>query len=64
LRYAFEIDPFRRDCLLRGLDDIGLSLVHESKISAFEEKNLKHPMMYDAVDVKHHSDTPHAARHN
>ena len=24
LRYSFEIDPFRRDCLLKGLDDIGL----------------------------------------
>jgi 3-isopropylmalate/(R)-2-methylmalate dehydratase small subunit len=64
LSYAFEIDPFRRDCLLRGLDDIGLTLVHETKISAFEEKNLKHPMMYEAVDVKHHSDTPKEAHHN
>jgi hypothetical protein len=38
--------------------------VHEPKISAFEEKNLKHPMMYDTVDVKHHTDKPHAAHHN
>jgi 3-isopropylmalate/(R)-2-methylmalate dehydratase small subunit len=64
LRYAFEVDPFRRDCLLRGLDDIGLSLIHEQKISAFEGKNHKHPKLYEAVDVKHHSDTPHEARHN
>jgi 3-isopropylmalate/(R)-2-methylmalate dehydratase small subunit len=64
LRYPFEIDPFRKDCLLRGLDDIGLTLVHEPKISAFEADNLKHPQMYDAVDVKHHSNNPQAARHN
>lgn len=64
LSYAFEIDPFRRDCLLKGLDDIGLTLVHESKISAFEEKHHKHPVMYEAVDVKFHSETPTAARHN
>ena len=35
LRYSFEVDPFRRDCLLKGLDDIGLTLVHEARISAF-----------------------------
>src|SRR5271167_3429791 len=28
LRYSFTIDPFRRKCLLNGLDDIGLTLVH------------------------------------
>jgi 3-isopropylmalate/(R)-2-methylmalate dehydratase small subunit len=64
LRYAFEIDPFRRDCLLKGLDDIGLTLVHETKISSFEAKGHKHPKMYDAVDVKHHSNAPQSAHHN
>jgi 3-isopropylmalate/(R)-2-methylmalate dehydratase small subunit len=64
LRYAFEVDPFRRDCLMKGLDDIGLSLIHEEKISSFESKNHKHPRMYDAVDVKHHTETPHGAHHN
>ena len=34
---AIEVDPFRRHCLLNGLDDIGLTLEHEAKISAFEE---------------------------
>jgi 3-isopropylmalate/(R)-2-methylmalate dehydratase small subunit len=34
---AIEVDPFRRHCLLNGLDDIGLTLEHEEKISAFEE---------------------------
>jgi 3-isopropylmalate/(R)-2-methylmalate dehydratase small subunit len=35
---AFEMDPFRRDCLLRGLDDIGLTLQHEPEIAAFEAR--------------------------
>jgi 3-isopropylmalate/(R)-2-methylmalate dehydratase small subunit len=33
----FEVDSFRRDCLLRGLDDIGLTLEKISAIDAFEE---------------------------
>ena len=33
---SFEIDPFRRQCLLNGLDDIGLTLQHEDKIAAYE----------------------------
>jgi 3-isopropylmalate/(R)-2-methylmalate dehydratase small subunit len=32
----FEIDPFRKYCLLNGLDDIGLTLRHAEKIDAFE----------------------------
>ena len=32
----FEIDPFRKRCLLEGLDDIGLTLLHADKITAFE----------------------------
>jgi 3-isopropylmalate/(R)-2-methylmalate dehydratase small subunit len=34
--YAFEIDSFRKHCLINGLDDIGLTLQHESDISDFE----------------------------
>jgi 3-isopropylmalate/(R)-2-methylmalate dehydratase small subunit len=64
LQYEFQIDPFRRDCLLKGLDDIGLTLVHEPLISTFEEKNMRHPVMYEAVDVKFHKDTPQSAQHN
>ena len=33
---AFEIDEFRRQCLLEGLDDVGLTLRHESLIRQFE----------------------------
>jgi 3-isopropylmalate/(R)-2-methylmalate dehydratase small subunit len=54
LRYSFTVDPFRRDCLLRGLDDIGLSLVHEPDISAFEKKRLRVPAMSIPLDVKYH----------
>ena len=32
----FEVEPFRRHCLLNGLDDIGLTLEHEPKITAYE----------------------------
>ena len=35
-RIAFEIDPFRRRCLLEGLDDIGLTLRKAAAIDAFE----------------------------
>jgi len=35
----FEVDPFRKKCLLEGLDDIGLTLEKEDKISAFEINN-------------------------
>jgi len=36
LSLPFEVDAFRRHCLLHGLDDIGLTLAHESKIAAYE----------------------------
>jgi 3-isopropylmalate/(R)-2-methylmalate dehydratase small subunit len=36
--YGFEIDPFRKDCLYRGLDSIGLTLQHEQDISAYEAR--------------------------
>jgi 3-isopropylmalate/(R)-2-methylmalate dehydratase small subunit len=36
--YRFEIDPFRKDCLYRGLDAIGLTLQHESAITAYESR--------------------------
>ncbi|MFQ2481464.1 3-isopropylmalate dehydratase small subunit [Aeromonas caviae] len=38
LTFDFEIDEFRRYCLLNGLDAIGLTLQHEAAISAFEAK--------------------------
>ena len=35
----FEIDPFRKYCLLNGLDDIGLTLRHEGELDTFEAKH-------------------------
>ncbi len=37
---TFSIDPFRRHCLLEGLDDIGLTLQHEPKIAAYEARRF------------------------
>mgnify|MGYP003345342537 CR=1 FL=1 len=34
----FDIDPFRKDCLYKGLDAIGLSLQHEPAIAAYEKR--------------------------
>ncbi|MEO7675032.1 MAG: 3-isopropylmalate dehydratase small subunit [Pyrinomonadaceae bacterium] len=34
---TFDIDPFRKHCLLNGLDDIALTLEHEEKISIYEQ---------------------------
>ncbi|GBL40034.1 MAG: 3-isopropylmalate dehydratase small subunit [Nitrospiraceae bacterium] len=36
--YRFEIDPFRKDCLYRGLDSIGLTLQHEASIGSYEAR--------------------------
>jgi 3-isopropylmalate/(R)-2-methylmalate dehydratase small subunit len=38
---GIEVDSFRRHCLLNGLDDIGLTLEHEDKISAYEAARAK-----------------------
>ena len=37
--FKFDIDPFRKDCIMNGLDDIGLTLEHSDKIRAFEAKH-------------------------
>jgi len=38
--FGFEIEPFRKHCLINGLDDIGLTLTHADEIRAFEAKRL------------------------
>jgi 3-isopropylmalate/(R)-2-methylmalate dehydratase small subunit len=38
---TFDIDPFRKHCLLHGLDDIGLTLLHEEKLDAYESQHQK-----------------------
>ena len=36
---SFEVDPFRKFCLIEGLDDIGLTLRHAAALDAFEAKH-------------------------
>ena len=36
--YKFDIDPYRKHCLLNGLDDIGITLENKVTIDAYEEK--------------------------
>jgi len=40
LSFGFEVEPFRKHCLLNGLDEIGLTLTHADEIRAFEAKHL------------------------
>ena len=51
---SFQIDPFRKHCLLNGLDDIGLTLLHADRIRAFEAERLaRHPWLnVEPVGVK------------
>ena len=45
--YKFEVDAFRKHCLLNGLDDIGLTLKHVDEIKAFEAKHrAAQPWLY------------------
>ena len=45
--FLFEVEPFRKYCLLNGLDDIGLTLRHVDKIKTYEEKRRKQePWLY------------------
>jgi 3-isopropylmalate/(R)-2-methylmalate dehydratase small subunit len=37
-RFSFEIDPFRKQCLLGGLDEVGLTLAMDAKISHYERR--------------------------
>ena len=48
--FAFDIDAFRKHCLLNGLDDIGLTLEHADAIRAYEAKRrAEAPWLFDAV---------------
>ncbi|MGE0875293.1 MAG: 3-isopropylmalate dehydratase small subunit [Burkholderiales bacterium] len=45
--YRFEVEEFRKHCLLNGLDDIGLTLKHADKIRAFEaNRRAQHPWLF------------------
>jgi 3-isopropylmalate/(R)-2-methylmalate dehydratase small subunit len=38
--HAFTVDPFRRECLLTGVDEIAMTLGHQAEIEAFEARHL------------------------
>lgn len=45
---SFEVEPFRKYCLLNGFDDIGLTLRQSDKIKAFEAERLAHQPWLDS----------------
>ena len=49
VEYIFEVDDFRKHCLLHGLDDIGLTLRDEDAIRGFEARHrAAQPWLFDA----------------
>lgn len=52
-RFSFELDPFRRDCLLRGLDEIAITLGFEDDIVRYEQSLENHlsPVIERSVSV-------------
>lgn len=48
-KYSFEVDAFRKHCLMNGLDDIGLTLEKKAKIDSFETtQKQSQPWLYSA----------------
>jgi len=55
-RYSFTLDPFRKDCLLKGLDGIGLTLQYESAIAAYEMRRAQEaPWLFQDLSSSAHS---------
>jgi 3-isopropylmalate/(R)-2-methylmalate dehydratase small subunit len=55
LEYKFEIAPSRKEVLLKGLDDIGTSLLHADAIDTYEKAHAATATMYETVDAKNYS---------
>ncbi len=51
LEYAFTVDPFRRECLLNGWDDIGLTMRFENAIGAYEKAHAQKVEQHGEVDM-------------
>lgn len=50
--YSFEVDDFRRRCMLNGLDDIGLTMEKKTDIDSFEAKQQSaQPWLYNAGET-------------
>jgi len=52
LKIHFDIDKYRKQVLLEGLDDIGVTLKHEPEIAAYEQSHHPAARMYQPVDAK------------
>ena len=50
LKIPFQVDPFRRDCLLNGWDDIGLTLRFEDRITAYERTHPQRAEIHEPAD--------------
>lgn len=51
-KYSFSVDPFRKNCLLKGLDDIGLTMEKDETISSFEKSRSTHyPWLDNAAQL-------------
>lgn len=55
--FNFEIAPSRKEVLLKGLDDIGTSLLHADSIDAYEKAHAVTATMYETVDVKNYPES-------
>jgi len=51
VKISFNVDPFRRECLLNGWDDIGLTLRQEAAISDYEKKQPQDVVQPVGVDM-------------
>ena len=50
--WPFEVDPFRRDCLLKGLDDIGITLERAEAIHTFERGHKERfPWLFEGISL-------------
>lgn len=56
--FSFEIDPFKKHCLLNGLDKIGLTLEKEDKIVSFEEHRSANYPWLDGASLTVPEDVP------
>ena len=58
----FDIDPFRKHCLLNGLDDIGLTLLHADALNAYESRHNQEfwlaPKSSTSIPPQHSSSRP------
>jgi 3-isopropylmalate/(R)-2-methylmalate dehydratase small subunit len=48
--FQFELDQFRKECLLNGLDEIGLTMLKADRIKSYEQDRAEqHPWVFGAI---------------